>query len=98
MVRAIRYAINHGINYFDLAAGSAKAYAAYGEAFAGNRDKALIQDHFGADYRTGEYGCRPIWMLSGRAWNGSLNSCIRIISISDLSFLSKKTPTSIGGR
>lgn len=56
MVRAIRYAINHGINYFDLAAGSAKAYAAYGEAFAGNRDKVLIQVRFGADYRTGEYG------------------------------------------
>ncbi|WP_300963767.1 aldo/keto reductase, partial [uncultured Dubosiella sp.] len=29
---------------------------AYGEAFAGNRDKVLIQVHFGADYRTGEYG------------------------------------------
>ena len=56
MVSAIRHAIDHGINYFDLAAGSAKAYAAYGEAFAGNRDKVLIQVHFGADYRTGEYG------------------------------------------
>ncbi len=37
MVSAIRHAIDHGINYFDLAAGSAKAYAAYGRLLKKSR-------------------------------------------------------------
>ncbi len=55
----IRKAIDNGINFFDLCAGGA-VYAPFGRAIRGQRDKVLIQCHFGAVYdEQGEYGwCR----------------------------------------
>lgn len=52
----VRYALERGINYFDMASAEAKPFAAYGRALAGSRDKAYFQIHFGADYTTGTYG------------------------------------------
>lgn len=52
----IQYALERGINYFDMASAEAKPFAAFGRALAGNRDKAYFQIHFGADYTTGTYG------------------------------------------
>ena len=52
----IGYAIEQGINYFDMASSEAKPFAAYGKALAGCRDKAYLQIHFGADYSSGTYG------------------------------------------
>ena len=52
----IAMALENGINYFDMAAGDASPFAAYGRAVAGAREKVFFQVHFGADYRSGKYG------------------------------------------
>ena len=51
----VEMALESGVNYFDLAAGDAAPFAAYGKALAGCREKAYLQVHFGADYHTGKY-------------------------------------------
>lgn len=55
-VEAIRYAIENGVNYFDLAAGHAEAFPYVGKAAEGAREKLYLQVHFGANYTTGKYG------------------------------------------
>ena len=55
-VEALRYAVENGINYFDLAAGDGEAFAQFGEALPDVRKKVLYQIHFGADYSKGTYG------------------------------------------
>ena len=52
----VEMALESGVNYFDMAAGDAAPFAAYGKALAGCREKASLQVHFGADYHTGKYG------------------------------------------
>lgn len=52
----VRYALERGINYFDMASAEAKPFAAYGRALKGKRDKAYFQIHFGTNYETGTYG------------------------------------------
>lgn len=52
----VAFAMEQGINFFDMASSEAKPFAAYGRALAGSRDKAYFQIHFGADYTTGTYG------------------------------------------
>ncbi|HIS48272.1 MAG TPA: aldo/keto reductase [Candidatus Scybalocola faecigallinarum] len=56
----VAMAIENGINYFDMAAGDATPFPAYGRAVEGCRDKVYFQVHFGADYRSGSYG----WTLN----------------------------------
>ena len=56
IIDTVRAAYSLGVNYFDLAAGHASVFGAYGKAFEGIRDKVYLQIHFGADYTTGEYG------------------------------------------
>ena len=55
----IRKAMEYGINFFDLCAGGA-VYEPFGKAIAGQREKVILQVHFGAVYdENGEYGwCR----------------------------------------
>ena len=60
IIKTIRYAIDHGINYFDLASGHAKTFKALGKAIEGRRQQVYLQIHFGANYITGEYG----WTLN----------------------------------
>ena len=55
-LETIEYALENGINYFDLASGHAATFPYYGKAFKGVRDKVMFQIHFGADYTTGVYG------------------------------------------
>ncbi len=55
-VKALRHAYENGINYFDLAAGNAKAFPLYAKAFKDVRNKIFYQIHFGADYTNGDYG------------------------------------------
>lgn len=52
----ISMALENGINFFDMAAGDAKPFPAYGRAVSGCRNKVYFQIHFGADYRSGKYG------------------------------------------
>ena len=62
VVETITYALDHGINYIDLAGGHAAIFPGIGKALGGRRKEAMVQLHFGADYTSGEYG-----------WNLSLN-------------------------
>lgn len=52
----IFYAIENGINYFDMVASQWSPYPAYGKAFSGIRNKVFLQMHFGAVYDRGKYG------------------------------------------
>lgn len=55
--QAVRLAIDHGINYFDMAAPSMKPYIAYAHAFEGRRSQVYLQMHFGTTYdANGKYG------------------------------------------
>lgn len=52
----VRYAIEKGVNYFDMVASEAKPYAPYARAIKDNRSRVLLQMHFGALYDGGTYG------------------------------------------
>lgn len=56
IIDTVRAAVESGVNYFDLAAGHATVFPAYGKALAGLRKSVYLQIHFGADYTSGEYG------------------------------------------
>lgn len=52
----VALALENGINFFDMAAGDAAPFPAYGRAVSGCRSQVYFQVHFGADYRSGKYG------------------------------------------
>lgn len=52
----VALAVEHGINYFDMASAEAKPFPAYGRALASVRKQVYFQIHFGADYTSGVYG------------------------------------------
>ncbi|MCH5165426.1 MAG: aldo/keto reductase [Clostridiales bacterium] len=53
----IEKAIDSGINFFDLAAGSNRMFEPFGKSIKGKREKVYFQLHFGAVYKeNGEYG------------------------------------------
>ncbi len=54
--KTVTLALENGVNFFDMAAGDAAPFPAYGRAVRGCRDKVYFQVHFGADYRSGKYG------------------------------------------
>ena len=56
IIEMVQFALDAGINYFDLAGGHASIFTAYGRALEGRRKEAMLQVHFGANYVTGEYG------------------------------------------
>lgn len=56
IISTVQTAMEAGVNLFDLAAGYASTFPAYGKAFAGKREQVYLQIHFGANYLTGEYG------------------------------------------
>lgn len=53
---AVAYAVENGVNYFDMAAGHAEAFPYVGAEISGCREKLYFQIHFGANYTTGKYG------------------------------------------
>lgn len=55
-VQALEMAIEHGVNYFDMAAGAAGCFQHYRKALEKVRKNIFYQIHFGAVYETGEYG------------------------------------------
>ena len=62
VAKTVTYALDNGVNYFDMAGGHACIFPGMGKALEGRRKDAMLQVHFGADYTSGEYG-----------WNLSLN-------------------------
>ncbi len=56
ITETIEYALERGVNVFDMASAEAKPFAAYGKALEGNRAKTYLQIHFGANYATVSYG------------------------------------------
>ncbi|MCC8098977.1 MAG: aldo/keto reductase [Clostridiales bacterium] len=56
IITTVRSAMEHGVNYFDMAGGHATIFDAYGKALEGRREQVYLQVHFGADYTSGEYG------------------------------------------
>lgn len=68
IIGTVQFALDAGINFFDLAAGHATVFPAYGKALHGRRKEAMLQVHFGADYTTGGYG-----------WTTNLNKVKRSI-------------------
>ena len=67
-VKALRRAVEGGINYFDLAAGHGDSFPIYGEALEPYRDRIFYQIHFGADYTKRDYG----WTLDLDTIKGSV--------------------------
>ena len=56
IIETVACALEHGVNYFDMAGGRASIFPAYGRALEGRRGDAMLQVHFGADYSSGQYG------------------------------------------
>lgn len=54
--RIVRAALDAGVNYFDFVPSKAVAFEGYARALKGQRDRAMLQVHIGADYSRGEYG------------------------------------------
>ena len=59
VVDTVTFALDNGINYFDLAGGHATIFPGIGDALTGRRKDAYLQVHFGADYTSGKYGWNP---------------------------------------
>ena len=56
IIETVTYALEHGVNYFDMAGGHASIFPAYGKALQGCRNDVMLQVHFGANYVSGAYG------------------------------------------
>ena len=70
--KTVLMAMDHGINYFDMVASEAKPYPCYARAFAGKRDKVILQMHFGALYDGGKYGWTQDLAKIKRTFEGQL--------------------------
>lgn len=73
IIKTVHGAIEAGINLFDLAAGYASTFPAYGKALKGKRDQVYLQIHFGANYLTGEYGWTTDLSVIKKAVEDQLN-------------------------
>lgn len=49
IIETVEYAMEAGINFFDMAGGHASIFPAYGKALKGCRKDAMLQVHFGAN-------------------------------------------------
>lgn len=56
IIETVTYALEHGVNYFDMAGGHASIFPAYGKALQGRLQTSCLQVHFGANYVSGAYG------------------------------------------
>lgn len=56
IMETVQFALDAGINFFDMAGGHASIFPAYGKVLEGYRKNVMLQVHFGANYMTGTYG------------------------------------------
>lgn len=52
----VRTALDAGVNYFDFVPSKVIAFEGYARALKGQRDRAMLQVHIGADYSRDAYG------------------------------------------
>lgn len=55
VILTLKFAVENGINFFDLATVKSSCFSLFGEALKDVRKKLFYQIHFGADYSNGEY-------------------------------------------
>ena len=82
MEQTIAMALENGVNYFDMAAGDAAPFPVYGRLLSGCREKAYLQVHFGADYRSGKYG----WTLDLEEIKRSIDWQLRALGTDYIDF------------
>lgn len=78
IVRTVRAAVDHGINYFDMAGGHAAIFEAYGKALRGFVAGCTCKSTLARDYTTGAYGwttdlaqnSKIRRMAAPKAWHG----------------------------
>lgn len=68
------YAVDHGINLYDMCCGRMKIYELFGHAVAGRRDQVYTQMHFGAVYEDENYGRSRNLELVKRSFDKMLNA------------------------
>lgn len=56
VTETVSYALDKGVNFFDMAGGHACIFHGMGRALEGRRKDAMLQVHFGSNYTSGEYG------------------------------------------
>lgn len=54
--RLVRTALDEGVNFFDFVASESGPFEGYARALRGQRDRAMLQVHIGADFSSGKYG------------------------------------------
>ena len=82
IIQTVQVALEQGVNFFDMAGGHSVIFPAYGKALQGQRDKALLQVHFGADYTSGEYG----WTTSLEAVKRSVDWQLKMLKTDYIDF------------
>lgn len=70
--RTVRSALDAGVNVFDFIPSEACAFEGYARALRGQRDRALMQIHIGANYETGSYGWTTDAKIAAREFEARL--------------------------
>lgn len=82
IARAAAFALEQGVNYFDLAGAEDKLFEAYGQAMSGSRKQLFYQIHFGAYYPEGKYG----WTLELEAVKRSVDMQLKKLKTDYIDF------------
>ena len=69
--KTVTMALENGVNYFDMAAGDATPFPAYGRAVSGCRDKVYFQIHSAQITAAANTAGHWIWMRSSVPSTGS---------------------------
>lgn len=72
--QTISYAIENGINFFDLCGGRVGVYEAFGDVVANRRNQIYTQMHFGAVYEKDTYGFSRNLELIKKSFDKILNA------------------------
>lgn len=81
----LSFALESGINFYDLVTGNLDVYKIFGELVAGRRDKIYTQMHFGAAYEDKNYGFSRDLELIKRSFDKVLTAAK--MSYSDMGYI-----------